>query len=400
MLSVFGIKCPASCCNFFSDEHPADALHAGKKVEPPADWIRATRQLTKYAFNIGVKDFVLMDEGCAIYFRFTSDSPEPGSVTYLVSHPDATPRLSLREIIVFLNYRSLTANDIVLRDFSHPATTSVATNYQELSEQDPAPEQLGNRRVQPKRQQSEAKPSTSGQYHGFQLDANLTLELLLPCVPSSATHHRTGSRDSGFHESSTHYRVSQPPLTTLAPRRDFLVERLITPTVAILSRTTAPHLPSVIAKIPHSPTRCAAEIAAYTSLLSLQGGPIPHFYGPARISTQPHDTTTTVLLMELISPGTSIQALGETEQWDRIDALRDPAMAALDAVHAAGVVHQDAYARNFVVSQHDGEGVVLVDFDLASTYLGNGRRLEREKVADRVFLKEAFWVPPGTGEVG
>lgn len=341
---------------------------------------------------MGVNDFVLMDERSAIYLRFTSDTPEPGTVTYLVAHPDIPPRLTLREIIVFLNYRSLTAKDIVLREFSEETATNIATDYQELTEQNPAPEQHGNRRVQPKRQQPESKSNNSGQFHGFQLHANITLELI-PASPATVSHHRTGSRDSGFHETSTHHRASHHPLTTSSPRGDLHVKHLITPNVAILTSCSAPHLPPVIAKLPHSPTRLASEIAAYTALSPLQGGPIPHFYGSAHVITDPPSTTTTtILLMELITPGTSIEALSDAEEWKSVEALREPALAALEMVHAAGVVHQDAYGRNVLVAG-DGEGVVLVDFDLAGMYMGNTRRLEREKVADRAFLKEAFWTP-------
>lgn len=345
---------------------------------------------TGYAFNIGVKDFVPIDEGSAIYFRFTSDSPDPGSIMYLVAHPYSNPTLSQGEIILFLNYRALTTSNIVQRNFSNPATT----DYEELSERNRTP-QSGNRLVQPKRQQPETKPSASGQFHGFQLNANITLELLT-ALPLTAKHHRTGSRDSGFHESTTQPCPFQSPLTTGAPRAEFLDKHLITRNVAILTSSYAFHLSSVIAKLPHMPTRYAAEIAAYAALLPLQGGLIPHFYGAAHINSQPPNGTT-ILLIELITPGTSIEALGNMEQWERIDALRQPEIAALDIVHAAGVVHQDAYGRNFLVTQ-DGEGVMLVDLDLASSHVGNPKRWKMEKVADRVFLKEAFWVPESTGK--
>lgn len=346
---------------------------------------------------MGVNDFVLMDERSAIYLRFTSDTPEPGAVMYVIAHPDIPPSLTLREIIVFLNYRSLTAQDIVLRDFSDATATNIATDYQELTEQDPAPDQPGNRRVQPKRQQPEPKFNNSGQFHGFQLHATITLELP-PAAPSNTSHNRTSSRDSGFHESSTPHRVSHQPLTASSPRGDFFVKHLITPNVAILTSCSAPHLAPVIAKLPHSPTRLDSEIAAYTALSPLQGGPIPHFYGSAHVITDPPcTTTTTILLIELITPGTSIQALSDAGDWKRLDTLREPALAALEMVHAAGVVHQDAYARNVLVAE-GAHGVVLVDFDLAGMYKGNPRRLEREKVADRAFLKEAFWVPLDRGE--
>lgn len=92
-----------------------------------------------------------MDECSAIYFRFTSASQDSETITYLALNPGAAfnidPSFSLREIIVFLGYRSLAAKDIELRDFSDPSTTTVATDYQELLHQNPTPQQDANRSV-------------------------------------------------------------------------------------------------------------------------------------------------------------------------------------------------------------------------------------------------------------
>lgn len=102
--------------------------------------------------------------------------------------------------------------------------------------------------------------------------------------------------------------------------------------------------------------------------------------------------------MEFIARGTSIKSLGDAEEWQRVDTLRELARSALDMIHQAGVVHQDAYARNFLVSE-SGE-VVIVDFDLSSRHADNLKRRMREQVADPSFLMEAFWVPEGVRNRG
>lgn len=99
-----------------------------------------------------------MDEDAAIYFRFSSDTPESDNVSYPVASPDTFHRLSLREIIVFVGYHSPTANDIQLRNFSDPSTTRIATDYHEQLDQNPALQKPGYRRVQPKHTQEKQRP--------------------------------------------------------------------------------------------------------------------------------------------------------------------------------------------------------------------------------------------------
>lgn len=335
---------------------------------------------------------MLIDEGSAIYFRFSADSQESETITYLVASPgpcsSITPSISLREIIVFLGYRSLAANDIQLRNFSDPLTTIITTDYQELSDQIPPPPQDDNRRVQPKRTQTQAKSATPGQFQGFLLNMKITLEFVPTTPATTNTHHRTASRDSGFQESSIKYRRSLPPLAT---RATFIVRDVITPNVAVMTLCNSSHQYPIIAKIPHSAERRDAEITAYESLTQLQGGPIPHYYGLHRIVIDGQATDQDVLLMEFITPGTSIKSLADAEEWDRINSLRESAMSALGMIHHARVVHHDAYARNFLVSEN--EEVVVVDFDLSSQHADNLKRRLREQAADRSFLNEAFYVP-------
>lgn len=103
-----------------------------------------------------------MDQCSAIYFRFPSASQDSENVTDLAVNPGAAsnidPSFSLREIIVFLCYRSLAARDIEFRNFSDPSTTSVATDCQELFHQNPAPPQDVTRRVQPNATKPQQRP--------------------------------------------------------------------------------------------------------------------------------------------------------------------------------------------------------------------------------------------------
>lgn len=292
--------------------------------------------------------------------------------------------------LLFFGDTALNANDIQLPNFSDPSTTIIATDYQELFDRNPSPQEGDIRRVQPKRSQTQAKPSTAGEFHGFQLHTSITLEFSPSPSPTCNTHHRTASRDSSFQESSIKYRRSHPPIAA-STSAVFIVKDVITPNVAVLTVCGVPHQHIVIANAPRSVKRRDAEVTAYEALSQLQGGPVPHFYGLYRLVIDGQVTHQEVLLMEFIPPGTSIKSLGDSEEWDRIDGLRESAKSALGMIHQAGVVHQDAYARNFLVSENDE--VVVVDFDLSSQHADNPKRRMREQAADRSFLNEAFYVP-------
>lgn len=108
-----------------------------------------------------------MDEDAAIYFRFSSGTPKSENVSYLVARLDTVPRLSLGEIIVFLGYHYLTANNIQLRNFSDPSTARVATDYHERFHQNPALQEPGYRRVQPERNQEKQRPPGNSRASSF-----------------------------------------------------------------------------------------------------------------------------------------------------------------------------------------------------------------------------------------
>ncbi|KAK9311768.1 hypothetical protein V1522DRAFT_330877, partial [Lipomyces starkeyi] len=107
------------------------------------------------------------------------------------------------------------------------------------------------------------------------------------------------------------------------------------------------------------------EVAAYSTLSSLQGTSIPTFYGkfdchfPSRPTES--DQTVKVILMEHIdgwplswySPDEITESQGQWIMRQTEDIVRQ--------IHSHGVVHQDLALRNFLVTKLGR--VVLVDFE-------------------------------------
>lgn len=260
-------------------------------------------------------------------------------------------------------------------------------------------------RLQPRRggggaNTSKAVPSTTDaapDFRRWELNSVVTLQIPdLSRIPASTVNHaRAIPTHSGFRESLTpqlEYRVANPPLTPQTPRMAFRVTQLITPTVAVLSSCSPSALGhSVIGKIPRSPKHLTSELNAYMALANLQGREIPHCYGVCQVGTAPSNS---VLLIELISPVKTVQSLRDAGDWETLQALRTPARLALEAIHDAGVVHQDAYARNFLVTEvhRKPNGIVVVDFDVAKSYPNEPERRRLRVAGDWAFFNEAFGV--------
>lgn len=362
-------------------------------------------------------DVLLMDHLCAIYFRFPSADHsalfDPVEFVITPSAQDGPSSdgssLTLREIIVLVCCRALDAKGIKFRDFGD-APMPVVHEYTHVLDHRP-PTNTGptsenpNRRVQPKRGGVGANPSQAGpsdtdvdpDFRRWELNSLVTLQISdsrrIPA--STVSRARAISMDSGFLESLTpqhEYRVANPPLTRETPRMTFRVAQLITPTVAVLSSCFPSALGhSVIGKIPRSAKHLSTEIDAYVALANLQGREIPHCYGVCQVATAP---SSAILLIELISPVKTVQSLRDAGEWETLQALRKPARQALEAIHDAGVVHQDAYARNFLVTDADRKhkGIVIVDFDVAKSYPNEPERKRLRIAGDWAFFNEAFAV--------
>lgn len=353
-----------------------------------------------------------MDHLCAIYFRFPSADQatlfEPVEFIITPSDHDALPTdglsLTVREIIVLACCCALNGKGIAFRSFGDTPFPPTDQYVHGLNHR-PPPSKGRNPenpscRVKPKRggaaaNKSQADTGASRDFRSWDLNSVVTLQIPdSRTTPASTINHAHAiSTDSGFHGSFTPrlgYRVAHPPLTRDTPSMTFRIAQLITPTVAILSScfpSTLGH--SVIGKIPRSAMHLTAELDSYTALANLQGSEIPHCYGVCQVVTAP---SSAVLLIELISPVQTVQSLRDAGEWETLEALRTPARQALGAIHDAGVVHQDAYARNFLVTGADRtqKGIVVVDFDVANSYPNEPDRKRLRVAGDWAFFNEAF----------
>lgn len=359
-------------------------------------------------------DVLLMDHLCDVYFTFPSANHTAlfDAVEFIIT-PSAQDRpssdnssLTLREIIVLVCCRALDAKGIKFRDFGD-APMPVVDEYTHVLDHPPPTNKGPNsenpvRRVQPKRggvgaNTSQAGPSdteAAPDFRRWELNSVVTLQIPDLCrIPASTVNRaRAISMDSESLTPQPEYRVPNPPLTPETPHMTFCVAQLITPTVAVLSSCFPSALGhSVIGKIPRSPQHLTNELDAYVALANLQGAEIPHCYGVCQVATAPGSS---VLLIELISPVKTVQSLRDAGEWETLQALRIPARQALQAIHDAGVVHQDAYARNFLVTGAEGNcnGIVVVDFDVARSYPNEPERRSLRIAGDWAFFNEAFGV--------
>ncbi|KAL0630672.1 hypothetical protein Q9L58_010477 [Maublancomyces gigas] len=395
LLSVIGIDLLPP--NSFLRLYDVENRHARRRTDPTADWAKITRQLRKYVIDSAALDIIVMDEGTAIYFTFPLDSTiDSDSVSYAVatSGPFSDPamavnplKLTLRELVAFMCFRSLVRVGIQPRDFTEGSTTAVdagdAPVFSDSQSQKRPPPPDTSRRVQPKRvrHQPQTNVSNAVTFTGWRVNQLVTLK--------STSNLRAHSRDSGFHEIEDRKRRDyHSPFTTAGETAIiYRVQEIFTFAVAVLSPHGSSSLSTnVVAKIPYSDDHLSTELRAYEVLSPLQGDCVPYCYGTGTIDGR------SVLLTEYIAPGTTIASLESSCDRSRAVALKTSAIAALQSIHSHGVIHKDACGRNLLVcGVGEDEKVVVADFDIARVYEGDYKTIiELRAWQDRAFVNDAF----------
>lgn len=383
-----------------------------------ANWVAITQQLRKYVINSLAKDIIVMDESAAIYFQF-SDEPEDeyNNVEFLTADTTQTSPLSpfsLRGLVAFVCWRALKKSGV---KFTNSAPDGKAVQSTPVQDPDSAPgprkrsrsggsgggppDDNGNK----KRTRQQTIGEGSGyssitKFAGWTVGLSFDLSLdavqcgfprntqspsktpgglqLRPPSPHSfdSCCDDLGSSPCCGSEHSPR-EIRQPPRGCSAYR----VEHVFTDHVAQVSSPEAPGrwIAKFFSPTPTASEYLANEVRVYNLCHPLQGREIPYAYGLAVIPNVPGR----VLIMECISPGIPIADIQEAaENGDaaakcRLHKLAGVAESPVCALHKYGVVHNDLYGRNLLVSEgQDGEeAVVVVDFDVAMVFEdGTGRK--------------------------
>lgn len=380
---------------------------------------------------LDIKDIIVMDQSCAIYFQFGENKEDADCKTqYLLSTPPDSgfqdpARLTLRELVAFLCWRGLRGHKVDMQTFDDKGKglSSVAERYADIGKPaDPFPKSRKRpgddgghegRRVLPRRNTrgTGTREGEEALFKGWAKDSLVVLQR----VPDEGngplklnpTLVRDESFDSGFDElnSSLSQKVSKtfrpfrPPIGATAVT--FKVIRLITPLVAVLSTCSETNPRLTVAKLfaPHplSPELLQNELRVYNHCQDLQGCEIPYCYGVWRL-IEPQALFHMALLMEYIDPGTTLDDLLEDirlaeyeedyeEAVKRLARARPGAEKALQALHDRCVSHNDAFGRNMIVS---GTDVVIVDFDVAIVFAEEPERCKRRQWENWAILGSIF----------
>lgn len=212
--------------------------------------------------------------------------------------------------------------------------------------------------------------------------------------------------DDGSHDRPPHKRTLHTVPTTRdaadRPTTTLLVERVITSKAAVL--TTRDGASRFVGKTfgldRDAPEWFDNEITAYAACAPLQGAEIPYLLGVAKV-VQTSPFTVLILITELVSPSTTVAELmydahyrfgtTDAEELAQLARLYESGVAAVEAMHACRVIHNDLAGRNLVLcGEGDGERLVLVDFDCAMVFALGDRRWESRVRMDRVILAGAF----------
>lgn len=435
MLSVIGKLASYSCSSSASHQLTGiENVARGVLMDPTDDWKAVTRQLRKYAASSNIHDVLVLDEQVGIYFRFPHD---PFQVNeghdYLHASTDLgpdfgdTPRLSLRELVVFAILSALDRHNVELRDFAaetaSPITVGPNTRpYHNVlpgleppppdSKKRPRSSFTQNRRQGHKRGKKNG-PTQQDTFDKWDLGAPVKLEFIPEKSPArriAPPRARASSLDSGFCDGTDASPHNSPPKTKLPPTPHGPISTAGTPTFAsvsvqrILKKNVAlvtDGASQFIAKLFPPDSDCdpreslKTELAVYAECASLQGTFIPYLHGIYRVA----DSTPLVMLTEYIGSGTTVEQIIEDADEieddgayervvNRLAMLQDSAVRAVQSLHALKVVHADIAGRNMVVTEEDQ--VVLVDFGRSVVVKDNLCRFRARRDEDLALLRKAF----------
>lgn len=368
------------------------------------EWVKVTQKLRKYAQNSTAKDIIVMDEAAAIYFRFAEPTED---VNYSVEFffADSTCEgtttdspFSMRELVAFVCWTALVRKGVTFPTYTNDRNReAVLSSYRSILR--PLLKNPQSGRPILAREQTETKLAGWTVGLSFELgpvphhpDAELSgppdLDVQIPSASpdSSGDGLSSSSHYSHYHKTRDFHK---PP----SGRATYTIESVFTNHVAELSCQQLPG--RWIAKFFGADTgsmeRLAREICIYNLCKQHQGRQIPYAYGTAVIDCVPGR----VLLLERISPGTTISSIQDIRVVDeetasRLQILMGSAKAAVESLHRCGATHNRLNGGNLLVCKGEGEGdgeVVIVDFDVAMEF---GDESGRKQWEDWAMLRAAF----------
>lgn len=296
---------------------------------------------------------------------------------YLVANSNAKnnsrePSFSFRQLVVFSCWRGLWTNAI---EFSrHPKGTTVPPQYHSVFDENEEDDTTPRKRPPPLSSNASSKrgsqdtqfASGSGVKFAWQAGQSYQLtvigrmEIEVSHIDIHSHHDRIRSPhnlpdDSGCEDTN----LDEPPRSRQIPfeRGVCFVEGCKTATVANLSHGGHHWIAKFFPQNTDSETQLDKEIIVYNRCVTLQGWEIPFAYGVYSITAIPGR----VLLLESITPGTTIKALRQASMTS-VRSLRESATNALSALHRYSISHLDLHANNVLVSGFNGREVVIIDF--------------------------------------
>lgn len=346
-----------------------------------------------------------MDEAAAIYFRFA----DPTDVNYSVEFVfvDSTCEgttgnspFSMRELVAFVCWTALVKKGVTFPTFANDRNReAILSCYRSILRPLITNPQSGRPVL--------AREQTEPKFTGWTVGLSFEMALVPPFdhhadselsgppdldvqIPSTSPDSRCDDLSSSHHD---HHRKARDFNTPPSGRATYTVESVFTNHVAELSCQQLPG--RWIAKFFGADTESmellAREICIYNLCKRCQGHEIPYAYGTAVINSVPGR----VLLLEKISPGTTISSIQDTRVADeetasRLQILMGSAKAAVESLHRCGATHNHLNGGNLLVCKSEGEGdaeVVIIDFGIAMEF-GDGSG--RKQWEDWAMLRAAF----------